>query len=131
MFLRLLKDDIFMNNRILAATFAATLLASTGAFAHAYPETESPAKGSTIRTAPTSLWIEFDDELEPKFTGVKVTDWMGMQMDEGPATVSATDSHHLSVGLKPLQPGKYTVTWHATDTDTHKTHGTYTFTVAP
>jgi methionine-rich copper-binding protein CopC len=120
-----------MNNRILAAAFAATLLSATGAFAHAYPQTESPAKGSTIKTAPAALWIEFDDELEPKFTGVKVTDAMGMVMSEGPATVSATDSHHLSIALKPLPPGQYTVTWHATDTDTHKTHGVYSFTVAP
>jgi methionine-rich copper-binding protein CopC len=120
-----------MNNRIVAAAFAATLLSSGGAFAHAYPQTESPAKGATVKTAPRALWIEFDDELEPHFTGVTVTDSMGRRMDDGKAKVSATDSHHLSVGLKPLQPGKYTVTWHATDTDTHKTHGIYNFTVAP
>lgn len=120
-----------MNKRILAAAFAATLLSAGGAFAHAYPQTESPAKGSTVKTAPTTLWIEFDDELEPHFTGVKVTDSMGMQVDKGDAKVSPTDSHHLSVDLKPLSPGKYTVTWHATDTDTHKTHGHYSFTVAP
>jgi len=120
-----------MKTRILAASFAAMLLSATGAFAHAYPQTESPAKGSTIKIAPTSLWIEFDDELEPTFTGMTVTDAMGMRMDSGSATVSATDSHHLSIGLKPLPPGTYTVTWHATDTDTHKTHGIYSFTLAP
>ncbi|MCB8883835.1 copper resistance protein CopC [Acidisoma cellulosilytica] len=118
-----------MNIRILAAAFVATIGFSTGAFAHAYPQTESPSKGSTVTTAPTALWIEFDDELEPKFTGVTVTDSMGMRMDDGKAAVSPTDAHHLSIGLKPLAPGQYTVTWHATDTDTHKTHGTYTFTV--
>ncbi|MCB8874613.1 copper resistance CopC family protein [Acidisoma silvae] len=118
-----------MTIRIAAAAFAATLAFSTGAFAHAYPQTESPAKGSTIATAPTTLWIEFDDELEPAFTGMTVTDSMGMRMDSGKATVSSTDAHHLSIGLKPLAAGTYTVTWHATDTDTHKTHGSYTFTI--
>jgi methionine-rich copper-binding protein CopC len=120
-----------MTNRILAAAFAATILGATGAFAHAYPQTESPAKGSTITTAPAALWIEFDDELEPQFTGMTVTDAMGMVMSDGHAKVSPTDSHHLSIGLKPLPPGKYIVTWHATDTDTHKTHGAYSFTVSP
>jgi methionine-rich copper-binding protein CopC len=114
-----------------ASTFLGATMGATGAFAHAYPQTESPAKGSTVKTAPTSLWIEFDDELEPRFTSMKVTDQMDMEVDQGPAKVSPTDAHHLSVGLKPLKPGTYTVTWHATDTDTHKTHGSYTFTVAP
>lgn len=116
--------------RMLAAAAVAGFLLPAGAFAHAYPQTESPAKGATVTTAPTSLWIEFDDALEPKFSGVKVTDAHGTRVDEGHATVSPTDAHHLSIGLKPLLPGKYTVHWHATDTDTHKTHGSYSFTVA-
>lgn len=119
-----------MMKRMLAAVAAVTLLGQSAAFAHAYPQKESPAKGATVTTAPTSLWIEFDDELEPHFTGMTVTDAKGVRVDEGHATVSKTDPHHLSIGLKPLAPGKYTVHWHATDTDTHKTHGSYSFTVA-
>lgn len=99
--------------------------------AHAYPQTEFPAKGATVTTAPRTLWIEFDDELEPHFTGVTVTNAAGARVDDGHAKVSSQDPHHLSVGLKPLAPGHYTVHWHATDTDTHKTHGSYSFTVAP
>ncbi len=114
-----------------AAGLALSLSVSTAALAAAYPQTEAPAKGSTVKTAPSTLWIEFDDELEPDFTGMTVTDSMGMRVDQGPAKVAQKDSHHLSVGLKPLTPGVYTVTWHATDTDTHKTHGSYSFTVAP
>jgi methionine-rich copper-binding protein CopC len=120
-----------MITRILTTASVLSLLATGAALAHAYPQTESPAKGSTVKTAPSTLWIEFDDELEPKFTGVIVKDSMGMRVDDGNATVSSSDVHHLSVGLKPLSAGKYTVIWHATDTDTHKTHGSYTFTVAP
>lgn len=119
-----------MMTRILATASVLSLLATGAALAHAYPQTESPAKGSTVTTAPSTLWIEFDDELEPHFTGVIVKDSNGARVDDGNAMVSSTDVHHLSVGLKPLTPGTYTVIWHATDTDTHKTHGTYTFTVA-
>ena len=120
-----------MRPRTLAAVFAATFFSSGGAFAHAYPQTESPAKDKTVKTAPSTLWIEFDDELEPHFSGVTFADAIGVQVDDGNSRVSPNDSHHLSVGLKPLQPGTYIVTWHATDTDTHKTHGTYFFAVAP
>ncbi|HEX3984854.1 MAG TPA: copper resistance protein CopC [Acidisoma sp.] len=120
-----------MITRILTTASLLSLLATGAALAHAYPQTESPSKGATVTSAPTTLWIEFDDELEPKFTGVQVLDAKGARVDEGNAVVSATDLHHLSVGLKPLTAGTYTVKWHATDTDTHKTHGSYTFTVAP
>ncbi len=118
-----------MITRILTAASVLSLLATGAAFAHAYPQKEFPAKGSTVTTAPSTLWIEFDDELEPHFTGVIVKDSAGARVDMGNAAVSASDVHHLSVGLKPLGAGTYTVIWHATDTDTHKTHGSYTFTV--
>jgi copper resistance protein C len=34
------------------------------------------------------------------------------------------------VTLPKLPPGTYTVNWHVTSVDTHKTEGNYTFTVA-
>jgi methionine-rich copper-binding protein CopC len=34
-------------------------------------------------------------------------------------------------GVKPLAAGTYKVIWHATDADTHKTQGSYRFTVKP
>ena len=41
------------------------------------------------------------------------------------------DPATLSVPLRPLSTGVYKVTWHATSVDTHKTEGSYTFTVGP
>jgi methionine-rich copper-binding protein CopC len=120
-----------MKIRGLVAILAVSLAGSTGALAHAYPKTESPAKGSTVKVAPKLLWIDFDDELEPHFTGMAVTNAAGAHVDIGMAAVSPKDSRHLSIALKPLQAGTYTVTWHAVDTDTHRTHGSYIFTVAP
>lgn len=120
-----------MKKPIAAATFAAFAFVTSAAFAHAYPQAESPAKGATVKAAPSALWIEFDDALEPAFTTLTVTDAQGQSVVQGVARVSKTDSHRLSVHLKPLPSGTYSVSWHATDTDTHKTHGTYSFTVAP
>ncbi len=105
------------------------LVPVTSALAHAYPKTATPPIGGTVQTAPTQVAIEFDDELEPRFSGIIVTDAKGHRVDVGKAQVAADDAKHLSVPVKPLTAGTYTVTWHATDTDTHKTHGHYTFTV--
>ena len=37
----------------------------------------------------------------------------------------------LHVGVKPLAPGQYKVSWHVVSVDTHHTHGDFTFIVAP
>lgn len=112
---------------LVATTLAIAPLAS--AFAHAYPKTATPPIGGTVQTAPTQVSIEFDDELEPHFSGMAVTDAKGHRVDTGKSQVAPDDSKRLFVAVKPLAAGTYTVTWHATDTDTHKTHGHYTFTV--
>ena len=101
------------------------------AFAHAYPKTETPAADSTVQTAPSEVAIEFDDELEPKFSSMVVQDAKGVRVDDRHSHVAADDTKHLLVGVKPLAAGTYKVIWHATDTDTHRTQGSYSFTVKP
>jgi methionine-rich copper-binding protein CopC len=59
-----------------------------------------------------------------------VHDASGQQVDRKDIRVDG-DPHRLAVGLAPLQPGQYTVNWHATSVDTHKTEGSYNFTIAP
>ncbi len=44
--------------------------------------------------------------------------------------VAPGNAKHLMVGLKPLESGTYTVTWRVTSTDTHKTSGRFSFSVA-
>lgn len=116
-------------------TTACALLTALGgapaAFAHAYPQTETPSAGSTLQSAPTRVVIEFDDELEPDFSTLAVHDAHGNNMDDGKAAVSKNDPKNLSVAVKPLPPGTYRVIWHATDTDTHKTQGSFSFTIRP
>ncbi len=110
-----------------AALAVAGALASHAAFAHAYPTTQTPAAGSTLRVAPKEVAIEFDDELEPKFSTITVQNASGARVDDGHPHVATDDPKHLAVGLRPLAAGTYKVIWHATDTDTHRTQGSYTF----
>ena len=51
-------------------------------------------------------------------------------MDAG-KPVAQGEGRVLQVKLKPLPPGVYTVVWHVTSVDTHKTEGHFTFTVKP
>ncbi|MDE1974119.1 MAG: copper resistance protein CopC, partial [Hyphomicrobiales bacterium] len=44
----------------------------------------------------------------------------------GKAQISGTT---MRIGLKALKPGSYRVRWRALSVDTHKTEGSFTFTV--
>ena len=120
-------------HRIAIAIFAATaLLASTGVvIAHSFPKTAEPAAGSTVPSAPTAVVIHFTEALEPQFSSLQVFDAQGHRVDQKDAHVAPHDAKRFGVELKPLTPGTYKVVWHATSVDTHKTRGSYTFTVAP
>lgn len=109
----------------LAALLAFTI--STSVFAHAHLKSASPAPKSVVHAIPKEIGIDFTEELEPKFSSIEVTDAAGTRFDQGDVYVAPKDAKHLAVSLKPLKPGTYTVNWHATSTDTHKTEGSYTF----
>lgn len=116
---------------LMAALAFAGAFSAHAAFAHAYPKTATPAADSTVQTAPSEVAIEFDDELEPKFSSMLVQDANGVRVDDGHSHVTSDDPKHLVVGVKQLAAGLYKVVWHATDTDTHKTEGSYSFTIKP
>jgi methionine-rich copper-binding protein CopC len=115
------------------AVFALLLiLASAGsAFAHAHLASAVPQPDGTVATAPATVTINFTEALEAKLSSIRVDDASGAEVDSGDVHINPQDNKQLIVGLKPLPPGTYKVTWKATATDTHKTNGTYKFTVAP
>ena len=115
----------------LILTIAAALGLSGAAFAHAHLRTAVPAVGSTVRAAPAEVALSFTEGLEPRFSAIEVRDEDGARVDAGEAHLARGDDKRFSVGLKKLMPGAYTVTWHATSVDTHKTEGNFQFTVAP
>ncbi|MFZ2069360.1 MAG: copper resistance protein CopC [Xanthobacteraceae bacterium] len=100
-------------------------LASTPAFAHAFLDHSDPRVGSTVAAAPHELTLSFTQKLEPAFSGVEVTGPNGSSIG-GKAQVSGNT---MRVGIKGAGPGSYHVHWHALSVDTHKTQGSFTFTV--
>ncbi len=113
------------------AVIAASLCLSGGAFAHAHLRNATPAVGSTSPAAPSEVGLSFTEGLEPRFSTIEVRDKSGQRVDAGDPHLATDDNKHFSIGLKPLTPGAYTVIWHVTSVDTHKTEGTFQFIVAP
>jgi hypothetical protein len=122
-----------MRNIVLSTALAAvaSLAFSSAAYAHAHLEAAQPPVNGTVKTAPNQLDLKFSEELNLKFTGVKVT---------GPDKKEVkTDGDMLMDGDKTfmvdlpagLGAGTYKVEWHALSQDGHKTHGDYKFIVKP
>lgn len=107
---------------------ATACLMSQPAFAHAFLDRASPAVGSEVSGSPPALNLTYTEPVEPLFSTVQVTDSSGARVDECKPTTQ-DDGRVLSVKLKPLPPGTYSVVWHVTSVDTHKTEGHFTFTV--
>ena len=123
---------MFRNVIIAIAAAFILALAATAAFAHARLDTAVPAVGGTAPSSPSQLRLKFSEAVEPRFSGVTLTDSSGAAEPLGPSTVDPADKSVLVVKVgATLKPGVYTVTWHAVSVDTHKTLGHYTFTVAP
>jgi methionine-rich copper-binding protein CopC len=104
------------------------LLLPQAALAHAMPEAEDPKVGSTVTSPPQQVSIQFDVPIESTFSRLDVMDSHGQSENDGMPQVNA-DTRTLTVRLKPLTPGEYTVKWSVVAKDGHRTEGSYTFTV--
>jgi methionine-rich copper-binding protein CopC len=109
----------------------AMLLQASPAFAHAFLERASPPVGSEVASSPPELSITFTEGVEPLFSTIDVHGPAGAVIAAGKPHVAPDSNRQLTVNpqLPKLPPGIYTVNWHVTSVDTHKTEGKYTFTV--
>lgn len=117
---------------ILAAALAAALLAlPQGAAAHARLKRAEPRAGSTVATSPTVLKLWFSEAVEPAFSTIEVLGPDGRKVATAKAHLDPADGTLLETPLPRLAPGRYKVLWHALSVDTHRTQGSFAFTVAP
>ena len=114
-----------------AAAALFLLIAPTLACAHAQLSRAEPPAGSVVRSAPAQVEITFSGNVEPHFSSIAVTDSAGAAVDRHDVHLVPGDARRLAVSLEPLPAGIYSVSWQATSVDTHKTTGTFSFTVAP
>ncbi|HEX3918528.1 MAG TPA: copper resistance protein CopC [Caulobacteraceae bacterium] len=113
---------------ILAAAAMALPLAAQ---AHAFLARASPAASSTVHASPPDLTLSFTQGVQTAFSTVVVKGSAGQRVDKNDLHNAPGNAKRVLIGLLPLKPGAYTVTWHVTSVDTHKTEGVFTFTVSP
>jgi methionine-rich copper-binding protein CopC len=122
---------VTMANILMRGLLAAGLvLAAAQAQAHALLQHADPAVGST-GPAPRELVLDYSEGVEVALCTVDVRDAAGVRVDAGDLHGVPGNGKRMAIGLKPLAPGTYRVTWHAVSVDTHRTQGGFDFTVAP
>jgi copper resistance protein C len=103
------------------------LMASVpAAHAHASLLQASPAAGSMLSAAPQEVALTFTDKLEAAFSKLTVADASGTEVSQGKAQISGNT---MRISLKALGAGLYKVTWRAVSADTHKTEGSFMFSI--
>ncbi|RFB78226.1 copper homeostasis periplasmic binding protein CopC [Methylovirgula sp. 4M-Z18] len=101
------------------------------AWAHAQLRTAVPGAGSSV-SAPSEIKLTYSEGVEPKFSQVTLATEAGDAVALGKPEVDPGNNKILIVKVpSALKAGTYKVTWHVVSVDTHKTQGSFSFTVAP
>ncbi|WP_144147940.1 copper homeostasis periplasmic binding protein CopC [Paraburkholderia sp. BCC1884] len=107
---------------------AATLLATSTAFAHAHLISSEPAANAEV-AAPAEVTIHFTEPLEPAFSKITLADVAGKADVPAVSQVDQNDAKVMRLPLPQLNAGRYAVHWTAVATDGHRTQGDFAFNV--
>lgn len=113
----------------LAACLLIATVTPTAGWAHAYLVKSVPAQRAVLFGAPERVQLWFNERLEAAFCTLQVTDSTDQAVDQGDMKLAADDPKLLSVGLKPLAPGAYTVKFRVLSVDGHVVTNQFSFTV--
>jgi copper resistance protein C len=121
-----------LRHRVAGSVLFAAITISSEAFAHANLEKTVPPAGGTVTASPSEIALTFSEGIEPKLSGIVLSDAVGNKMATGQPRIDPKSNAELIVPVtQSLSPGVYTVKWHVVSADSHKTQGTFNFTLKP
>ncbi len=98
--------------------------------AHALLIGATPAAGARLARGPAQIELFFSETLEPALSTIDVVDATGRSVTLDTARVDASDAGRLTVSVRALTDGAYTVRWRVVSvTDGHASDGAYAFSV--
>jgi copper resistance protein C len=116
-----------ISGTLLAVITAVLLATALPAAAHNELRSSNPPSGATLDTAPAAVMLTFAEELIPGQTTVTVTGPSGSDAAAGPAQLSGPT---VTVPVKPVAAGVYTVGYKVIAADGDPTESTFTFTLS-
>lgn len=98
-------------------------------WAHAFPVESEPGAGGTVGRTPFNVRIQFNAELEPIFSHLRVDNSRGRSVSRGEGHVDSSDASLLLTHVPAVPAGVYHVYWNVISHDGHRSQGDYTFSV--
>ncbi|WP_036286888.1 copper resistance CopC family protein [Methylosinus sp. PW1] len=99
--------------------------------AHAIVVRTSPAQDGVAPGNIGKVDVWYDAGIRDAFAALAVIAASGERVDKRDAAIDRGDPAHVSVGVNPLGPGKYTVRYRALSADGHLVSGAWEFEVRP
>lgn len=100
------------------------------AFAHALLVRSIPEANAVLQQSPAQVELFFSEPAEPELSSIMVYDSNNLVVDAGDVRVDPSDPKRMTVSIRSLPDGVYTVTWKVVSTiDGHQTIGTFPFAV--
>jgi methionine-rich copper-binding protein CopC len=116
--------------RLTAATLAACvalILGAAPASAHTRLESSDPADGASVATAPESVSLTFNEDIQAEFASMTVVGPDGTNYQTGALTASGG---RISAAVSPLgAAGTYEIGYRVVSDDGHPVQGKVTFTL--
>ena len=113
---------------LLGALPLLSLMAASPVSAHAVPVASVPAPGAVLQQPPTSVAISFNEAPDPTLSYIQVLDTSGRHHEVGHAASSPGAPRVLSVEVRDMARGVYTVAWLTVSaSDGHRVSGSFEF----
>ena len=116
---------------VVALAAAAALAAPPAAWAHAALLKTFPTASAEVDTPPAEVRLVFDEEIQPRFAIVSVTDAAAHQQADGAVHRSASNPYEIDVPVKRSAEGWYLVFWRVISADGHPVRGAFTYRIGP
>ena len=114
----------------LAAILAAsTMLVASPAFAHTKLVSSTPGANATVRAAPRTITLTFNERVVPSFSKFELTMPDHRMNIPLRTTVSRDGKRIVGTPQSPLAKGSYAIHWTAAGADGHKMEGHINFRV--
>src|ERR1019366_5827948 len=113
---------------LLGALPLLSLVAASPVSAHALPVASAPAPGAVLQAPPTSVVMWFNEAPDPTLSSIQVLDTGGRHHEVGHAASSPGAPRVLSVEVRDIGKGVYTVAWlTVSSSDGHRVSGSFEF----
>jgi copper transport protein len=112
----------FVAGLLLASLWRLDLLA------HAALRFSTPMEGATLGDTPSTIRLALTEKPEAALSEIHVIDRSGIVYDVGRPSLAADDPMSLTIAVRPLPTGVYTVNWRVVSAiDGHAAAGAYAF----